>query len=62
MSLLKFSAVLSVRYLCDTTEAIISFVVVLPTEPVIWTTGMSNCPRYHDASVLSARRVSGTAM
>ena len=28
------------RYLCDTTEAIIYFVVVLPTEPVIWTTGM----------------------
>ena len=45
MSLLKFSGVFSTRYLASSTAAIISLVVVLPTEPVICTKGMGNRSR-----------------
>ena len=59
MSLLRFPSVRSVSYFCVSTAAIISLVVVLPTEPVTCTTGR-NCPRYQAASAFSASRVSGT--
>ena len=42
ISLLKFAAVLSVLNFTPSTEAIISFVVVLPTLPVTCTNGMEN--------------------
>ena len=60
MSLLRFPSVRSVSYFCVSTAAIISLVVVLPTEPVTCTTGSRNCPRYQAASAFSASRVSGT--
>ena len=60
ISLLRFPSVRSVSYFCASTAAIISLVVVLPTEPVTCTTGSRNCPRYQAASAFSASRVSGT--
>ncbi len=45
MSLLKFSGVFSTRSFAPSTAATISFVVVLPTLPVIWTKGISNRSR-----------------
>ena len=62
MSLLKFPSVRRVLYRCESTEAIISLVVVFPAEPVTCTTGRSNLSRYHDASAFSASRVSATRM
>ena len=45
MSLLKFSGVFSTRSFAPSTAAIISLVVVFPTEPVICTKGMGNRSR-----------------
>ena len=56
-SLLKFPAVFKTRYFCASTAAIISFVLVLPTLPVIPTTGMPSCSRYSSATAFSASSV-----
>ena len=45
ISLLKFFCVLHTLNFCDRTEAINSLVLVLPTLPVIPTTGMESCSR-----------------
>ena len=60
MVLFRLPSVLSVSYRSDSTAAIISLVVVLPTEPVTATTGQSNCARYPPARSKSACRVSAT--
>ena len=60
MLLLKFPSVLSTRNFSPSTAATISLVVVLPTEPVMHTKGMSNCFLYHRARSRSARWVERT--
>ena len=61
MSPFRFPRVLSTSSSWLSTEAISSLVVVLPTLPVIWTTGRSNSPRYQAARSFSARFVSCTS-
>ena len=60
--LLKFFSVFSTFQRCDSTDATISFAVVLPTLPVTPSTGMEKRARYAAASVSSAAAVSGTTM
>ena len=45
ISLLKFPGVFRTQYFASSTAAIISLVVVLPTLPVIWITGIWNLSR-----------------
>ena len=46
----------------DSTAAVKSLVLVLPLDPVMATTGRSNCRRHQQANRCNANKVSGTAM
>lgn len=61
-SLLKFMRFLWVRRRRLSTAQIISLAVVLPTLPVMPTTGISKSPRYHAASRATPLKVESTAM
>ena len=60
ISPLRFPGVLSVQNRSESTPASSSLSVVFPILPVIWTTGMLNCPRYHPAKSRRAVRVFST--
>ena len=60
MWLFRFPRVAETRYFWESTAAVRSFVLVLPFDPVIPTTGMTSCLRHQQARRCSASKVSGT--